>query len=100
MSTAGAYMVVSGQMDAKCPGCHVKENKKEVCGHCGYEYEKYNEDWTAAERIYVPIIATLLIVFVLWVTFTLFTWLFGSMNWSLLQVLESQWRWLNKLRIL
>lgn len=78
----------------KCPSCNKNESKKEVCSHCGHEYEYVSLNFM--ERV----IVFFLIVGFVWLIVTLVSWLFVNLdNKSLFEIIKIQWDWLTSLRI-
>ncbi len=41
------FFIPYNSEETKCPNCGKKENKKEVCKHCGYDYPEGNDVGTA-----------------------------------------------------
>jgi hypothetical protein len=78
-----------------CPKCGMKESKIEVCEHCGYKYE--DDD---GFPVIGCLFAALIIIIVIWLFITLFSWLFLNFdNLSLVEIFKSQWHWLKSLKI-
>lgn len=76
----------------KCPSCGMDEDKKEVCNHCGYEYEK--------EKFSVLDIVGVILLFIvgLWVLLTLSYWLITG-DVTLTSILKQQWCHLTHLKL-
>jgi uncharacterized protein (DUF983 family) len=81
----------------KCPKCKHEENVKSVCRSCGYEYTEYTESDSVSKSEWVIFIIT--VIGGIWIALILMEWLFGFHNDSLVEILISQWRWLQNLRI-
>lgn len=82
---------------SRCPQCGGVENKKEVCAHCGYEYEeqKISFWW---QYLFLLAVIILGVIFVGWFLWTMMEWFHGAGD-SLLEVLLHQWRWAKNLRV-
>lgn len=78
-----------GGKDPVCPRCGKPEDKKTICGNCGYKYPEEGGGCLCM-MILVPIIAVLCV----WIGLTFCQWLspYGD-NPSLEQVLRNQWEW-------
>jgi predicted RNA-binding Zn-ribbon protein involved in translation (DUF1610 family) len=80
------------QSEDHCPSCGKVESIKEVCRHCGHEYEE-------SSSALGTVMFTFLILFVIfggaWAFITTLEWIIGDTN-SLTEVLRSQYEWLSK----
>ena len=77
----------------KCPKCEKEEDIKQVCRHCGYEYE---EDGESVWFILGVIGSFILIIYILVTLTNWFTALDGA---TLFEVIKNQWEWVTELRI-
>lgn len=77
-----------------CPKCHKDEDIKEVCKHCGYEYQ---EEKTSGGVIFFCIC---IICLFLWAIGTIFNWI--AFNWnqeSLFEIIGNQFKYITSLRV-
>jgi uncharacterized protein (DUF983 family) len=79
--------------EARCPQCGKKENRIEVCKHCGHEYESTESDWVSWVIISIGLIV------IVWVSVTVLTWFTNSEDTTLMSVLSDQLNWIKTLRI-
>ena len=94
-------IIIHDEEEEKCPKCGKPEERKEVCSHCGYEYEE--EDCSSWDSISV----LLIILFCIWFVITLIVWLVQSSGVpadsmervTLLNILKAQWGFISKLRL-
>lgn len=77
----------------RCPNCGCEEDKKTVCNKCGHVYEEENPGC-----LFIMVFAVILLILI-WFAATILDWLFGFNDYSLVEVLEHQWRWLKHLRV-
>ena len=77
-----------------CPGCGKDEDIKQVCRHCGYEYKNEWSQLSLVEKI----VAILGVIIILWLIFTIVTWLFFADD-SLFEIIKSQYEHIKELRI-
>jgi hypothetical protein len=83
------------QPEPKCPKCGQDEDVKQVCKHCGYEYEEESGLSFGDVLLLVFIVIGGAFLF-LWLVWTFITW-FDHENLTLLDVLKNQGEYLIRL---
>lgn len=83
----------------RCPKCGKEEDIKQVCKHCGYEYEETDNDLSGWSIVF----GTLSFIGIgIWLAITIYVWIAesGASNPStLIDVLVSQYDFVSRLRV-
>jgi len=81
-----------------CPKCGNIENKKEICGHCNYEYSD-SDEFSIKEIFIIICILFFMILGCCWFVITIMEWITDINNRSLVEMLKAQWDFIKNLRI-